>query len=250
MIHMKRCIIIICILLSVVFLSLALLPPSFFGVETPVVLMYHLFEEEPFTELEYLFTDPSDFDAQLTALEEAGYRYAFAREYRRTVKEKTVILTVDDGYEDNLTVLLPILEAHGAKATVFVVSGNVGKPNFLSEEQLRLLSASECIEIGSHTQSHAVLNTVDRLRAEEELCASQADLEALTGVPVTSFSYPQGGSSRRITRLTGRYYDVAFTTNPFRPGLFTNRHAVPRIGVDRGVSADALLCRIAEASFR
>ena len=66
----------------------------------PVVLMYHLVEETPFTEHEELFVRPEDFEAQLRALSEAGYAFLFADEYGPT-DTPSVILTFDDGYADN-----------------------------------------------------------------------------------------------------------------------------------------------------
>ena len=243
---MKRCFLIVLICAALLLGALYFLPPEAFGLKTPVVLMYHLFEEEPFTELEYLFTAPDDFEAQLAMLKDEGYEFLFASEYARTVKEKSVIITVDDGYADNYTVMLPLLEKYGAKATVFVVSGNVDRTNFLTEEQLKAMAESEYIEIGSHTRSHAILNQMDIGGAAEEMRLSKADLEALTGKPVTTFSFPQGATSRYVAAKVKKFYSAAFTTNPFRPGLFTNRYAIPRIGVDRGVSAEELLKRISK----
>jgi len=47
----------------------------------------------------------------------------------RPLPSNTVIITLDDGYRDNLTVALPRLQKHKLPATVFVVSGAIdGQP--------------------------------------------------------------------------------------------------------------------------
>ena len=46
-------------------------------------------------------------------------------EERRHVPERSVVITFDDGFRDNLTEGLPILRRHGVTATVFVVTGCV-----------------------------------------------------------------------------------------------------------------------------
>jgi Predicted xylanase/chitin deacetylase len=54
---------------------------------------------------------------------------------------KTVAVTFDDGYADNLYVAKPILEKHGIPATVFICTGYVGK-EFWWDELERLVISS------------------------------------------------------------------------------------------------------------
>src|SRR5204863_7402170 len=58
-----------------------------------------------------------------------------------------VAITFDDGFRDNLTVALPLLEKYSMPATVFVTSGFLGKDDYLSREELRELSRHPLITI-------------------------------------------------------------------------------------------------------
>ena len=49
--------------------------------------------------------------------------FAAALAGERIIDGRAVALTFDDGYRDNLTLALPILEKHQAPATIYVVSG-------------------------------------------------------------------------------------------------------------------------------
>ncbi len=208
------------------------------------VLMYHLILDEPYTDHEYLYVRPADFEAQLQALVEAGYAFYFASEYPELPATRGVILTFDDGYEDNYTQMLPILARYNAKATVFVASGLVGQPGYLSQEQLALLAADPHIEIGSHTASHCVLTELNSAEVERELRLSQEQLRSLTGQDITTFSYPQGKADATVRELSTRYYAVSFTTNDRRHFRFTPLDHVPRITVRRDMDGAELLQRL------
>ena len=60
---------------------------------------------------------------------------------RNSLSPKSVALTFDDGYADNLHVAKPILEKFGIPATVFVCTGYVGK-EFWWDELERLVISS------------------------------------------------------------------------------------------------------------
>lgn len=107
-----------------------------------------------------------------------------------------VSLTADDTFEHQFSVMTPILEAHGMRATLYVNSGRIDLPGFsyLTSPQLALLQELGH-EIGSHGLTHQRLATtmtpIDRIR--RELCDSRADLLA-RGLAVRSFAFPFGAN--------------------------------------------------------
>src|SRR6266446_1587586 len=62
----------------------------------------------------------------------------------------SVAITFDDGYRDNLTVALPLLEKFGLPMTLFVAAGFVGREGYLLEEELREISRHPLVTIGAH----------------------------------------------------------------------------------------------------
>ena len=60
-----------------------------------------------------------------------------------------------------------------------------------SWDQVRALAAAG-MDIGSHTRTHRVLQTVPEAELAAELAGSRADLEAVLGRPVRAIAYPVG----------------------------------------------------------
>jgi len=91
----------------------------------------------------------------------------------------------------------------------------------LTADELLRLSSEGLFEIGAHTVSHPLLAAQSLKAQYEELAASKAFLENAIGTPVTSFSYPYGGSS---------HYTVdsvrAVAANQFKRACSTSAHPV------------------------
>ena len=79
----------------------------------------------------------------------------------------------------------------------------------LTGSELRQLAGSPGIEIGAHTVSHPALPALSREHQREEVERSRIDLEAITGKPVTSFSYPHGAYSAETVSVVK---EAGFTT--------------------------------------
>ena len=164
-------------------------------------------------------------------------------------------LTFDDGYEDWVTVALPVLRKLRIPATFFVSSGAVGLPadearrfreaclrrrrdlTLLSRDGLRTLAVDPLCEIGGHTTHHRDLGgDIDDAEWAREVRADKDRLENLTGQRVRYFAYPFGAArnipSRYAARLRASGYEAAFTIMPGAIGKASDRFLLPRCPLD------------------
>jgi len=138
----------------------------------------------------------AQFEEQMHYLREQGYTAISLAELldsyegRAVLPDKPIIITFDDGYEDNLLIALPIMEKYKMRCTIFIVSSLVGTPEYLSWQQIADLQAAHT-EIGSHTMSHIALGDSSPEQQQREVSASKAMLEQYVG-PVKFFAYPYG----------------------------------------------------------
>jgi peptidoglycan/xylan/chitin deacetylase (PgdA/CDA1 family) len=157
------------------------------------------------------------FAEQMAALHAAGYHTVSLADYlsyRRGDAEPPahpVILTLDDGYENQYRVARPILAQYGFRATVFLVTSHIGggpeRPDNrwegpLAGDTVGMLLWSEAAdlaatgyEIGSHSLSHPYLTTLEDETAEHEISRSAADVQAHLGLPTRFFAYPFGAGA-------------------------------------------------------
>lgn len=124
----------------------ARLLPSETGISVPI-FMYHAVGNDCWGE-ESLFVKPEELEKQLQYLSENGYETIFFEDLAHIEQyEKPVMLTFDDGYDDNNTNLLPLLQKYGMKATIFLIAGDVGKRHKLTREQISELVQSGLVSI-------------------------------------------------------------------------------------------------------
>ena len=201
----------------------------------PRVLMYHMVRDHiDGAKFNKLRVKPTEFEKQVAWMKAEGFNFVTMQELQANWgkhPEKTVAITFDDGYLDNLENAYPILEKYQAKATIYVVvdrhdrdwstykkahhnSGELAREPKLNDEQVKFLAQSGWVEIGSHTLTHANLDKLDEAECLKELFESKVQLEQLTNRPVTSFAYPFGIYSARDVEIAKQVgYSNAVTTN-------------------------------------
>lgn len=207
---------------------------------SPVVLMYHSVLEEPFTSLTGLFVRPVDFENQLDCMNRAGYEYLFADEFAYT-SGKSVMITLDDGYEDNYTEVFPLLKKYNAKATVFMIAYKVGEDGYLTKEQMKEMADSGLVRFGSHTRSHPNLVQTGDEEIRDELEGSAWVISQITGTPVKALCYPGGFVDDRVRRIAAESYSFAYTTVSSANTAGCDPLLIPRVRVNRGMSGATLV---------
>ncbi|NLD87973.1 MAG: polysaccharide deacetylase family protein [Clostridiales bacterium] len=171
------------------------------------ILMYHAVNEKPWG-LKELFMRPSDMEAQIKYLAENGFNTVTFEDLPNIDKiEKPVMLTFDDGYEDNYTDLFPILKKYNAKATIFVITDSVGGKNMLTAEQIKEMSDSGLVSIQSHTSTHPSMVSLKETALLRELNDSKMNLARLTGKIPFVLAYPNGEFNQAVTVAMEEYYE-------------------------------------------
>ncbi len=165
------------------------------------ILMYHYVEHVKDTRDTFrqkLDTYPETLDSQLKTLTQDGYTFLYASDVgeiidgKESLPLKPVVLTFDDGYGDFYTDALPVLKKYHVKSTAYIVSGFLGKPNYMTTKQLEAVNSSGIVEIAAHTEHHIDLQHATQAKASEEIVGSKTALETLLHIPIVSFAYPGG----------------------------------------------------------
>ena len=227
--------------------------PGASSVKVPI-LTYHYIRVNPDARDRMglaLSVTPADFAAQMDWLARNGYHTVTTEDLhaylngRRGLPSKPVILTFDDGYADFYTAALPILRSHDFQADLYVVSGFVGRPGYVTAAQVRESDRSG-IEIGSHTVNHADLarTSADGVRAED--VDSKRYLETLLGHPIYSFCYPSGKFTGAVAyQVSAAGYHDATTTMAGYWHSLADRYVWTRLRISGGESLPQFAAAVA-----
>jgi peptidoglycan/xylan/chitin deacetylase (PgdA/CDA1 family) len=125
------------------------------------------------------------------------------------------LLTVDDGGVSYHQVIADLLEARGWRGHAFVSTNFIGKPGFLTVEQLRDLDARGHL-IGSHSASHpSRFSACRREQMLQEWTNSRKELEDVLGHQVLTASLPGGYFSSTVAETAAESgLRVLFTSEP------------------------------------
>ena len=166
------------------------------------VLVYHSISTPPEPMLGEIDISPQRFAQQLRWLSRSGRVVPLVETLGARKSKGLVAITFDDGYRDNLTVALPLLEKFQLPMTLFVTAGFVDRDGFLSEEELRELSRHPLITIGAHGLWHRDFNGLELDDARFELIESRRLLEEITGQRVDLMAWPFGECKPDVERLS------------------------------------------------
>jgi peptidoglycan/xylan/chitin deacetylase (PgdA/CDA1 family) len=205
-----------------------------------VFLMYHelalpgrkLVQSEP-GYVRYVLK-ASEFAAHMSAIADLGFRGVNVSQALQ-FPSNAVAVTFDDGCETDLLCAAPLLKQHGFGATFYVVAEWIGKPGFLSINQLREL-LQQGFEVGCHSMTHAYLSDLDDAGLEREIVRAKIILEEMLAARVEHFSCPGGRNDARVQEFAKRAgFRTVATSVPQVNTPATDRFSLGRVAMKRGL---------------
>ena len=192
------------------------------------ILMYHrIIQSEKYDQLS---VSPELFSEQMKFLSE-NYRVISIKEAIDKLEKgkysgNEVVITFDDGYMDNYTEALAILEEYKFSASIYITTsftdGIQAHPRYPDESAglhmnwdiLDKISRRNII-LGAHTQTHPYLQQISPQHSHKEIFHSKKLIEEKLNIPVDVFCYPSGDFGKReINYVKDAGYRAALTVSP------------------------------------
>jgi peptidoglycan/xylan/chitin deacetylase (PgdA/CDA1 family) len=157
----------------------------------------------------------------------------------KEIPEKSILLTIDDGWKSVYTDAFPILRELGLPFTLYLYKNYVdGGNKALTSAMIREMIAAGAT-IGSHSVSHPYPASVRKAMAKgpeaydaylrNEMGESRRFLEARFKVPVNTYAFPGGFHTDEMLKLgTDLGYSHMFTVQPGKVTRSTPDDRIPR----------------------
>lgn len=220
----------------------------------PVLMYHHMVPEGQ--DCNAMTITPGKFRADLDIILAKGYTPVLPGELAAgaPLPEKPILITFDDGYRSNYDLVYPILREYGVKAciSIIVLMPDLPTDNFCTWEQLREMTDSGLVEVGSHSYRLHNLgedkgnyekdgtNGVERrpgesdgdfqVRVLDDIQKSHDRIAAELG-SVTCFAYPFGCTDPDAKALVDALFPVSLMTVPQCADLAKGLHDLPRYAV-------------------
>jgi peptidoglycan/xylan/chitin deacetylase (PgdA/CDA1 family) len=206
----------------------------------PVILYHHTEPLEIATELGHasLTEDSTYFEEHIRYLSQHGYHFLPLDELvhailtRGTVPDKSVVITVDDGYIDAYTYAFMMAKKYHAVINFMVPTGLVGQPDYMTWDHLKEMAANPYARIYNHTTTHAALGLITQDQIIQEVTTANNDLKNNLGIKDNIVIYPYGSyNDLAIQTLRQLGMIAAVSTDPGTDECLSNIMKLPRVRV-------------------
>ncbi|MFD1359096.1 stalk domain-containing protein [Fictibacillus halophilus] len=237
------------------------------------VLMYHHFSEKIVDGNTTI--KPSEFKEHLQYLKKNGFSTISVsdlmayKEGTASLPENPVLITLDDGYLSNYQYAFPVLKELKMKATIFIVTQDVGNTTLLNPHfnwvQAREMEKSGFVDIQSHTNyshykvgKHAALSSPMngethiqfKNRVRKDLITSRDLIRRNLGKTSLALAYPYGsysGSTLKIAKEVG--FKMAFTVKKGHVYKQSPQFELDRINIPQGMSGEEVVQLIEDCAY-
>ncbi|MCX8129606.1 MAG: polysaccharide deacetylase family protein [Clostridia bacterium] len=215
------------------------------------VIYYHDIVEDGKGE-SYSKTDVSVFKRHMEFLHRSGYKtYTFDElEDVSLIKtqEKKVLITFDDGYVSNYSIVFPVLKDLGLKFNIFVAAGEIENSNekYLKPEMIYEMACSGIAGFGAHTFSHIDATQIHENNFEKEVIYTNRYLRDITGADVKDFCFPFGHYNWKTLSYLSRknIYKRLYTSDHMPVRSISETTVIGRIGIENNDNMDVFIKKL------
>ena len=186
--------------------------------QVPVLCYHHIKDWKPNerSSMKEYIVPVANFKAQMKYLADSGYHTITGDQYYAYLTKgtplppKPVMLTFDDTDEEQYTIGATEMAKYGFKGVYFIMTISIGRPRYMSKEQLKALADSGHT-VAAHTWDHHNVKNYGEADWDVQFAKPKEKIESITGKPVEYFAYPFGvWKKEAIPELEKRGYKAAF----------------------------------------
>jgi peptidoglycan/xylan/chitin deacetylase (PgdA/CDA1 family) len=209
------------------------------GVQKVPILLYHDFSKTRTSKMKVLETS---FEAQMKYLKENGYhvitleRFLDFMELKEQIPEKSVVITIDDGWKSLYTIAYPILKKYDFPATLFVYTDFIGGRKGLTWNQIKELSDNG-FDVECHTKTHRYLTKIKDGETfaqffesiKNELMHPKKLLKQKLNRDCSCLAYPYGKTNSLVAAMAKKQgYRAAFTVTRGGNAFYLHNYNINR----------------------
>jgi len=184
--------------------------PGKYKIGAPVLLYHSISKKDS-----RLAVSPENFNKQMHYLRKMGYNTISPRDlFNESRNGRDILITFDDGFKDNLTNALSILQKYNFKATVFITTKYIGSESIFltnnSEKNYKMLNNEEIKKlenenwsICNHLHSHINLTELSDEEIRGEYIKSREILGGIINKKenVSIMAYPRNKKNKKVVNI-------------------------------------------------
>ena len=195
--------------------------------------MYHRFNESnyPSTNIQM-----NIFEKQINIIKKSGYKFLnpnnFHKIFDKEKLEKTILLSIDDGYDSFYRYAWPYLKNNQIPFLIFISTEAVGKKGYMGWKEIKEIEKYDYVTIGNHSHSHDYLVNFRYDEFKKDIEKSIKIFEDNLGYNPKFFSYPFGEWDLEQKKFISKNFDFAFGQHSGVIDLNKDRYELPRFPIN------------------
>jgi peptidoglycan/xylan/chitin deacetylase (PgdA/CDA1 family) len=223
--------------------------------QTVPILVYHQFSDN---HSDKLTIKKENFYEQMLYLKENGYKVIGLdqlldfMEFKSPLPEKSIVITIDDGWSSAYEIAYPILKKFGFTATLFVYTDFIEGEMAMTWSQLKEM-AENGFDVQSHTHSYQSLTMVKDNESfksyfdslVQEIETSKMAIRQHLNLDCRYLAYPYGETNPLVVSLVKKLgYRAAFTVTRGNTPFFENPYNIGRSIIHGGFDMNEFITKI------